>query len=132
LVFLLCAIAVVLPYLVISGPLLGTLKHALEIVAIFALACLAVAAIEIFNALVNYGFPDNMQDDVRARRKRTQAQLLRQIVTGFILFSAVAAVMMTFPSVRNIGGKLFAKFAKNGLAICKRTIRTRFLGFAPM
>jgi hypothetical protein len=112
-VFLLCAIAVVPPHPVISGPLLGTLKHALEIVAIVALAWLAVAAIGIFNALVNYGFPDNMQDDVRARRKRTQAQLLRQIVTGFILFSAVAAVMMTFPSVRNIGGELFAKFAKN-------------------
>jgi hypothetical protein len=58
-----------------------------------------------------------MQDDVRARRKRTQAQLLRQIVTGFILFSAVAAVMMTFPSVRNIGAELFASAGLAGLAL---------------
>lgn len=105
---LLCAIAIVLSRLTISGPLPATVRHALEIVAIVALAWLAVGAIEIFNALVNYRLPDNTQDDVRARRKRTQAQLLRQIITGFILFSAAAAVMMTFPSVRNIGAELFA------------------------
>jgi small-conductance mechanosensitive channel len=117
LLLLLCAIAIVLPHLTISNPLLATLKHALEIVAIVAVAWLAVAAIEIFNALVNYRLPDNMQDDVRARRKRTQVQLLRQIVTGFIVFSAVAAVMMTFPSVRSIGANLLASAGLAGLVL---------------
>lgn len=97
--------------------MLATVKHTLEIVAIVAVAWLAVAAIEIFNALVNYRLPDNLQDDVGARRKRTQAQLLRQIVTGFIVFSAVAAVMMTFPSVRSIGANLLASAGLAGLVL---------------
>ena len=117
LLLLLCAIAIVLPHLSISSALLATTKHTLEIVAIIAIAWLAVGAIEIFNASVNYRLPDNMQDDVRARRKRTQAQLLRQIVTGFILFSAVAAVLITFPSVRSIGAELFASAGLAGLAL---------------
>src|SRR5262245_18312433 len=61
---LLTAVELALPHLPLSAAALGTLKHLLEIAFIAVLAWLTFGAVEIFNALVNYRLPENIQDDV--------------------------------------------------------------------
>ncbi len=117
LLLLLLSIAAVLPELVLSSSLATPLRHLLEIGYIVAAAWLLVGSIEILNALINHQLPENVQEDVRARRMRTRVQLLRQIVVGLILFSAFAAILMTFPAIRSIGAGLFASAGLAGLAV---------------
>ncbi len=117
LLFLLLATSAVLPELVLSSWLAAFLHHVLAVSYIVALAWLAVGWIEVLNAFINHRLPEDIQDDVRARRTRTQVQLLRQIVVGLILFSAFAAALMTFPTIRSIGAGLLASAGLAGLAV---------------
>jgi small-conductance mechanosensitive channel len=82
---------------------------------ITVLAWLAIAVIEVFRALVYHSLPQDLADDVRARRRHTRTQLVRQIAVGLIVCSAFAAVLMTFPSIRNVGAGLFASGGLAGL-----------------
>jgi small-conductance mechanosensitive channel len=117
LLFLLLAASTILPDLAFPSWLTVSLLHILEISYIVALAWLAIGLVEVLNALINHRLPENIQDDVRARRTRTQMQFLRQIMLGIIWFSAFAVILMTFPTIRNIGAGLFASAGLAGLAV---------------
>ncbi len=117
LLLLLVAFSAVRPQLTMPGWLEGPVLHVVEIGFIVGLAWLATGAIEVFNSLVIHRLPADMQADVRARRIRTQIHLLRQMAIGAIVFGALAAALMTFPSIRNIGEGLFASAGLAGLAV---------------
>ncbi len=117
LLLLLLATSTVLPELALPPWLATPLRHILEISYIVALAWLVIGLIEVLNTLINHRLPENIQDNVRARRTRTQVQLLRQIAVGVILFSAFAAILMTFPTIRSVGTGLFASAGLAGLAV---------------
>ena len=114
---LLLAISATLPALALPSWVASPLDHVLEVSYIVALAWLATGLIEVLNTLLNHRLPENVQDDVRARRMRTQIGLLRQIMLGVLWFSAFAAILITFPSIRNIGAGLFASAGLAGLAV---------------
>jgi small-conductance mechanosensitive channel len=117
LLFLLLAGSAILPELAIPLSLHSSLSHVLEVGYIVALAWLAMGLTEIANSLINHRLPQDIQDNVRARRMRTQLGLLRQIVLGLIWFSAFAAILITFPTIRSIGAGLFASAGLAGLAV---------------
>lgn len=96
---------------------LSPLRHCLEIAYIMAVAWLIVGAVEILTALLNRRLPEDITDNVRARRTRTQVHLLRQMFIGLIWFSAVAAALITFPAIRNVGTGLFASAGVAGLVL---------------
>jgi small-conductance mechanosensitive channel len=108
--------SVALPALVIPAGLAGPIRHVVEIAFIIALAWLAIGFIEVFNSLINHRLPFEAEDNLRARRIRTQVQLLRQMVIGIIAFTAVAGALMTFPNIRTLGAGLFASAGLAGLA----------------
>jgi small-conductance mechanosensitive channel len=58
-----------------------------------------------------------VQDNNRARSIRTQVLLLERILTGAVLLAAVAAALMTFPNVWNLGAGLFASAGVAGLVV---------------
>src|SRR5277367_797905 len=81
--------------------------HALQIAYILTFAWLAVASVQIVSDSVESRLPRDILDDVHARRRQTQVYLLRRIIVGLVLVSALAASLMTFPSIRSIGAGLF-------------------------
>jgi small-conductance mechanosensitive channel len=113
------AISVILPELVIAARFGVLARHLVEVTFIIALAWLAVGFIEVFNKLITHRLPFDGQDkdNLRARRIRTQVQLLRQIVVGIIAFTALAGALMTFPTIRALGAGLFASAGLAGLAV---------------
>ena len=113
----LIALSIVFPMLGLSGWIAGPVRHALQIAYIVVLAWLAFGIVETFNAFVRHRLPEDLQDDVRARRTRTQLHLIRRIVIALILFGALAAILMTFPNIRTIGAGLFASAGLAGLAL---------------
>lgn len=117
LLLVLVALVIILPGLALPIGVGSPVRHILEIAFIVDFAWLAVGFIEILQVLVNQRLPADMQDNIRARRTRTQVQLLRQILIGIILFGALAASLMTFPAIRNVGAGLFASAGLAGLAV---------------
>jgi small-conductance mechanosensitive channel len=117
LLFLLLAVSMVWQRLDIPDWLVEPGEHGLEIGYIIVAAWLAIAVIEVFNALVSHNLPQDLADNVRARRRHTRTHLLRQIAVGLIAFTALAAVLMTFPSIRDIGAGLFASAGLAGLVL---------------
>ncbi len=115
--FLLLAVAIVSPELRLMAWGSGALHHALEVGWIVAIAWLLVGLLDAMNALVEHRLPENREDNVRARRTRTQVHLLRQMLVGLTWFTALAAVLMTFPTIRTIGAGLFASAGLAGLAV---------------
>ena len=59
----------------------------------------------------------DIQDNLRARKIRTQVEVLHRIGIVVIGFVALATILMTFPSVRNVGTSLFASAGVAGLII---------------
>ncbi len=92
-------------------------QHILEIGYIAAFTWLTIGLLEIGYAFVVARLPDDIRDDVRGRRIRTQVFLLRQIMIWLLVFIGFAAILMTFPSVRNVGAGLFASAGVAGLVL---------------
>jgi small-conductance mechanosensitive channel len=95
----------------------GTVEHVLQVGYIAAFAWLLISFIEIGDALIVRRLPKDTQDDVRARSVQTQVDLLRQFAVWIVVFIAFAAILMTFPSIRNIGAGLFASAGVAGLVL---------------
>lgn len=95
----------------------GTVEHILQVGYIAAFAWLLISFIEIGHALIVRRLPKDIQDDVRARSVQTQVDLLRQFAVWIVVFIAFAAILMTFPSIRNIGAGLFASAGVAGLVL---------------
>jgi small-conductance mechanosensitive channel len=59
----------------------------------------------------------NINDNLGARRIRTQFQMVRRIVVIIVQVLAVAVMMMTFPKIREFGAGLLASAGVAGLVI---------------
>jgi small-conductance mechanosensitive channel len=95
----------------------GLIQQGLEVAYIAAFIWLAIGLLEIVHAFIVARLPEDIQDDVRARRIRTQVYLLRQILIWLLVFIGFAAILMTFPSIRNLGAGLFASAGVAGLVL---------------
>src|SRR5262245_23644542 len=50
----------------------------------------------------------DVSDNIQARRIRTQVEMLQRVAVGVVAVIALAAALMSFPSVRQVGISLFA------------------------
>ncbi|GGB28072.1 mechanosensitive ion channel protein MscS [Tistrella bauzanensis] len=57
----------------------------------------------------------DVADNLLARKHRTQLMLLQRVVIGLVVVLTVAAMLMTFPSVRQFGVSLFASAGVAGI-----------------
>jgi len=92
-------------------------QQGLEVAYIAAFTWLAIGLLEMVHAIIVARLPQDFQDNVRARRIRTQVYLLRQIIIWLLVFIGFAAILMTFPSIRNLGAGLFASAGVAGLVL---------------
>ena len=85
---------------------------------IFALTLTGVtAARDLGTSYLRATEPGAEQGDHRARRIHTQAQLLARIVAFLVAVVGVAAALMTFPGVRQIGASMLASAGVAGIVI---------------
>lgn len=90
------------------APWRATVEHVLLILLIVAVAWLigSLAFVLEDAALARYRI--DVEDNRRARRVRTQVQLLRRITVAVLVVCAIAAILLTFPSARTFGASLLA------------------------
>jgi hypothetical protein len=94
-----------------TSPLVRILGLAL----IAGFAWLATVAAFVLEDLALARYRTDIADNRHARRVRTQITLLRRITTAVVTLIAVAAMLMTFPSVRVAGASIFASAGVVGI-----------------
>lgn len=111
----LLALLTVLPLLTLPLWMEAALHRIVSLGLIASLAWLAIAFTAVLDDLVSARFPTEGPNTLRARRIRTQVQVLRRIAVALILIIGLAAMLMTFPNIRNVGASLFASAGIAGL-----------------
>ncbi|MEG3082856.1 mechanosensitive ion channel [Sphingomonas sp. PB2P12] len=81
------------------------------------LGWLAVAALRAFQDVVEIRADISVEDNLRARRKRTRAAILGRIGTFFIVFISVCLMLLSVPGIRSIGVTLMASAGIAGLVV---------------
>jgi small-conductance mechanosensitive channel len=117
LIFPVVAIFLVTPGLPLEHEAIGNLRHALVIILIGAVAWLLVSLLNVIEDLFAARYRTDVSNNLQARRIKTQVKVLRRISTVVVVVVGLAAALMTFPSIWNIGAGLFASAGAAGLVI---------------
>jgi len=113
----LLAILAVTPGLPLRPHLLDYLRHGLALILIAAVAWMTVALIHVVEDMLAVHYTVDAADNLAARRIKTQVLVLRRMAVIVVAVVAVAAMLMTFPTIWNIGAGLFASAGAAGLIV---------------
>lgn len=83
-------------------------RHVNGILVIAAVTWLAIATIHGIAEGVIRLHPSEIEDNLAARRVRTQARVLSRTAAGAVLVAGTAFILMTFPGARQLGASLLA------------------------
>jgi small-conductance mechanosensitive channel len=96
---------------------LAVLHQIVVIAVIAAVAWTVVGLIGAARAIVESRYRMDIEDNLAARRVRTQVELLQRIAVTAVGVVAIASALMSFPSVRQLGLSLFASAGVAGLVL---------------
>ena len=111
----LLAVFLVLPALPLPQRLSEYLQHLLVLGLIATVAWLCLRLLDALVETIGATYRVDVKDNLRARKVRTQVQLLRRIAAVLIALVAGSLMLMTFPSIRHVGITLFASAGLAGL-----------------
>jgi len=114
----------VLPFLRMPDDLRLIIRHITSIWAITAVAWLLKKLIHFCGDLVLSHYHIDAKDNLAARRMSTQIRVIERILSITILFFALAAILMTFDRVRQIGVSLLASAGIVGIVLGLAAQRT--------
>ena len=101
---------------VAPGPQLPRLTHWVAILIILFITALVIRLVQAVEDLIEARYPINGIDNLRARSVRTQTRVLTRTVMFVLGLIGAASVLMTFPSVRQLGASLLASAGVAGIA----------------
>jgi len=110
-------LAVLLPIMRFPPPVAHRVGRGLEIALIIVFAWMLIQAINVARDIVINRFDIRKDDNLRERKIRTQLQFLRRILIAFIVGLTIAAVLLTFSSMRKIGTGLLTGVGVGGIII---------------
>lgn len=83
-------------------------RHMVGLGLIAATGWLLVSLLRVFEDVLSVRYRVDVEDNLRARRVQTQVSVLQRILTVVIVIITISVMLMTFPSVRQVGQSLFA------------------------
>lgn len=104
--FLACLI--ILPGLPLPQIALVALEHVASIGLIASFAWLVILLVDVASDIIAGRYRVDVEDNLAARRIRTQFGMLRKVVIFLVVVVALGIILMTFPAIRSIGGSLLA------------------------
>lgn len=116
-VFVAISVSFVARFLPMDADLQEMWHQALGFIVPALLGWLAVAALRAFQDVVEIRSDITVEDNLRARRKRTRAAILGRIGTFFIVFVSVCLMLLSVPGIRTIGVTLMASAGIAGLVV---------------
>jgi small-conductance mechanosensitive channel len=117
LLFMLLGVKVVLPRLLLAPGALALINHLMTILLIVSVMWLLIAMVNVMEAAILSRYRIDVSDNLRARHLHTQFRIIGRTLDIVILVIGAAAILMTFPMVRQLGTSLLASAGIAGLAI---------------
>jgi len=117
LAFPLMGVLFVLPVASMPEGLREALRHAVAIGLIGAVAWAVVALLNVLEDFVGARFRADDAQNLLARRINTQTKVLRRVVVVVVVIIAGSLMLMTFPTIRQIGTSMLASAGLAGLVL---------------
>ena len=89
----------------------------LFILIVVSLAYILIRIIQFIKEVLYVKFDVSIAENLNERRARTQVDFLQKIGTAFVIFVAIAIVLMSFERVRELGTSLLASAGIAGIII---------------
>ena len=110
---------------------LAAAKHVISLLFIGLVSLLVVRAMYVLDGYIIHRFNIDEKDNLRARKVRTQLNVLKRIVVVLVFIMAIGTMLMTFEKVRQLGTTLLASAGIIGIIFgiaAQRTIGTFIAG----
>ena len=125
------AMSFLLPLLTVPPRILIFLKQVFALLLIISVAWLLVKLVYVLEDLILNQYSIDIKDNLEARRVHTQIQILKKVVIVVVGVLALAAALMTFEKVRQLGTTLLASAGIVGIIVglaAQKSISTLFAG----
>jgi small-conductance mechanosensitive channel len=116
-IFPLLAVVLALPFAPLPAHLKAILQHTLGLCVIASVGWGVIILVQLLGDLVFSRYTTDVDDNLVARRIRTQTLVLQRTVVVVITVVTLAIMLMTFPAVRHIGTSLLASAGLAGLIV---------------
>ncbi|MEZ5924793.1 MAG: mechanosensitive ion channel [Hyphomicrobiaceae bacterium] len=113
----LLALAVVLPAAVFEPTIAEIMRRALKIGVAVLMGWTAILATNVAADRIEQTHRIDVEDNLAARRLRTQVKILRRMSQMVVLLLTAGGVLVTFPTVQTYGVSLFASAGVAGLIL---------------
>jgi len=116
---LLLNIALLIPFQFYAevNMILKIIQHLFIITFILTISWLIIRLLNFSIIYLSDKHRIDIKDNLRARKAQTQYKILERVLKVLVIFFAVAAALMTFDPIRNIGVSLFASAGVAGIVI---------------
>ncbi len=111
------AVRIAVPMLELSEQFTEPALHLLSLVLIGLFAALIIKLTYVFDDFVIHRFSVSEKDNLKARKVRTQINVLRRIFIAIVVLIAVATMLMTFERVRALGTAMLASAGIVGIVV---------------
>src|SRR5271165_5136865 len=111
----LCAVSAAIYILDLPEPIGNAAYRSVSIASIVVNTVLLIRAVLAVEAMVGNRSEILQYDEYKKRRVQTRVQMLRRLVVFFVLVGAVAAILLNFQEVRQIGTGLLASAGLAGV-----------------
>jgi len=101
------------------------------ILIIINISWFAIRCVNAIEDILSIRYRIDMEDNLQARKIRTQVALLEKVLIVTILIVGLAGILMTFESIRHLGTSLLASAGVIGIILgfaAQKTISTLFAG----
>ncbi|MGE5295143.1 MAG: mechanosensitive ion channel family protein [Solirubrobacterales bacterium] len=92
-------------------------RHVFSVLLISLIAWLLIRVVYMLSAAILLHFQAGTTDDVRVRTVSTQISVLQHVATAAIVIIALAAVLMTFDRIRQLGTAMLASAGIAGIVL---------------
>jgi small-conductance mechanosensitive channel len=116
-IFPLLALVLATPLAPIPAEFKSVLQHALGLGVIASVGWAVIILTELAGNAIFARYSLDSQDNLSARRIRTQTQVLQRIFSLMVSILTAGAMLMTFPAVRHLGVSLLASAGLAGLIV---------------
>lgn len=113
----LLALVLAAPFTPLPAHLKSILQHVLGLGMIGAVGWGVILLVRLLSDMVFARYTIDVDDNLAARRIRTQTQVLQRTAIVGVTVVTVSIMLMTFPSVRHIGTSLLASAGLAGLIV---------------
>lgn len=121
-----------LPTIRMPAALMHKVSKGVEIFLIISFAWILIRCIKVAQDYVFHRFDMHKKDNLKERKIRTQLQFLRRFLVGLIVLLTIAAVLLSFSSLRKVGTGLLTGVGLSGIIIgfaAQRSISNLLAGF---